>query len=93
MKLKEFEKTTRAKRGVVILRELKANPHRIMGFVVANDEDVVFIQTDKGYTEALKTAEIHFSDRYSNGSFILDEGENGKVTTVWKVAAPENPSE
>ncbi|WHY88807.1 DNA topoisomerase IV subunit A [Neobacillus novalis] len=93
MKLKEFEKTTRAKRGVVILRELKSNPHRIMGFVVANDEDVVFIQTDKGYIEALKTAEIHFSDRYSNGSFILDEGENGKVTTVWKVAAPENPSE
>lgn len=93
MKLKEFEKTSRAKRGVVILRELKSNPHRIMGFVIANDEDVVFIQTDKGYTEALKTAEIHFSDRYSNGSFILDEGENGKVSAVWKVAAPENPSE
>ncbi|ETI66716.1 DNA topoisomerase IV subunit A [Neobacillus vireti] len=93
MKLKEFEKATRAKRGVVILRELKSNPHRIMGFVVANDEDVVFIQTDKGHLETLKTAEIHFSDRYSNGSFILDEGENGKVTTLWKVAAPENPGE
>jgi len=93
MKLKEFEKTTRAKRGVVILRELKSNPHRIMGFVVSNDQDDIFIQTDKGFTETLKTSDIRFSDRYSNGSFILDEGENGKVTNVWKVETPETPSE
>ncbi|WP_223589958.1 DNA topoisomerase IV subunit A [Neobacillus bataviensis] len=93
MKLKEFEKATRAKRGVVILRELKSNPHRIMGFVAANDQDEIYIQTDKGYTETLKTADIKFSDRYSNGSFILDEGENGKVTTVWKEEKPETPSE
>ncbi|MEH7355793.1 DNA topoisomerase IV subunit A [Neobacillus drentensis] len=93
MKLKEFEKTTRAKRGVVILRELKSNPHRIRGFVVANDHDDIFIQTDKGFTETLKTDNIRFSDRYSNGSFILDEDENGKVTNVWKVEAPETPSE
>ncbi|QCJ42765.1 DNA topoisomerase IV subunit A [Bacillus sp. S3] len=93
MKLKEFEKATRAKRGVVILRELKSNPHRIMGFIVANEQDDIFIQTDKGYTETIKTSDLRFSDRYSNGSFILDEGENGKVTTVWKVEAPENPAE
>ncbi|WP_045521746.1 DNA topoisomerase IV subunit A [Neobacillus niacini] len=85
MKLKEFEKATRAKRGVVILRELKANPHRIVGFVVANDEDTVIIQTEKGHTETLLTSEIRLNDRYSNGSFILDEHDNGKVTTIWKV--------
>ncbi|MDN3015926.1 DNA topoisomerase IV subunit A [Paenibacillus sp. BSR1-1] len=93
MKLKEFEKATRAKRGVVILRELKSNPHRIMGFVTANEQDEIYIQTDKGYTETLKTADLKFSDRYSNGSFILDEGENGKVTTVWKEEKPDTPSE
>ncbi|WP_040208943.1 DNA topoisomerase IV subunit A [Neobacillus jeddahensis] len=93
MKLKEFEKTSRAKRGVVILRELKSNPHRIVGFVVANEQDVIFIQTDKGYLETLTTSEIRFSDRYSNGSFILDEGDNGKVTTVWKVEAADKPIE
>ena len=32
MKLDEFEITSRAKRGVVILRELKANPHHVIGF-------------------------------------------------------------
>jgi topoisomerase-4 subunit A len=93
MKMKEFEKATRAKRGVVILRELKSNPHRIAGFEIANEQDVIFIQTEKGHIETLNTADIHYSDRYSNGSFILDEDDNGKVTTVWKTAAPEKPSE
>lgn len=93
MKLKEFEKATRAKRGVVILRELKANPHRVIGFVVANDEDTVYIQTEKGHIETVVTSEIRLNDRYSNGSFILDENDNGKVTTIWKVAGTPNAEE
>jgi topoisomerase IV subunit A len=93
MKLKEFEKATRAKRGVVILRDLKANPHRVVGFVVANDEDTVFLQTEKGHTESILTSEIRFNDRYSNGSFVLDENDNGKVTTVWKVEGPTKAEE
>lgn len=93
MKLKEFEKATRAKRGVIILRELKANPHRVVGFVVANDEDTVFLQTEKGHTETIVTSEIRFNDRYSNGSFVLDENDNGKVTTIWKVAGPTQANE
>jgi topoisomerase IV subunit A len=93
MKMKEFEKATRAKRGVVILRELKSNPHRIMGFVIANEQDIIFIQTEKGQIETLQTADIHYSDRYSNGSFVLDEDDNGKVTTVWKAAVTDKPNE
>jgi topoisomerase-4 subunit A len=92
MKMKEFEKATRAKRGVVILRELKSNPHRITGFVIVNEQDVIYLQTEKGHIETLITADIHYSDRYSNGSFILDEDDNGKVTTVWKAVVPEKPS-
>ena len=91
MKLKEFEKATRAKRGVVILRELKSNPHRITGFVIVNEQDVIYIQTEKGHIETLNTGDIHFSDRYSNGSFILDEDDKGKVTTTWKVPSSEKP--
>jgi topoisomerase IV subunit A len=91
MKLKEFEKATRAKRGVVILRELKSNPHRITGFVIVNEQDVIYLQTEKGHIETLNTVDIHFSDRYSNGSFILDEDDKGKVTTAWKVPSSEKP--
>ncbi|MEH6907511.1 DNA topoisomerase IV subunit A [Neobacillus drentensis] len=91
MKLKEFEKATRAKRGVVILRELKSNPHRITGFVIVNEQDVIYLQTEKGHIETLNTVDIHFSDRYSNGSFILDVDDKGKVTTAWKVPSSEKP--
>jgi topoisomerase IV subunit A len=93
MKLKEFDKSTRAKRGVVILRELKANPHRVVGFIVANDEDTLFIQTEKGHIETIVTSEIRFNDRYSNGSFIIDENDNGKVTTIWIVEGPKKAKE
>jgi topoisomerase-4 subunit A len=88
MKLKEFEKASRAKRGVVILRELKANPHRVIGFILAEERDEVFLQTEKGITENLIVTELKNSDRYSNGSFILDEDDSGKVTYIWKVEAP-----
>ncbi|AIM15053.1 DNA gyrase subunit A [Bacillus sp. X1(2014)] len=89
MKLTEFEKATRAKRGVVILRELKANPHRISGFVVAQDSDTIYLQTEKSFIETIKVGDIRFSDRYSNGSFVLDEEENGRVISVWKVEAED----
>jgi topoisomerase IV subunit A len=92
MKLKEFEKASRAKRGVVILRELKANPHRVIGFILAEERDELFLQTEKGITENLVVSGLKNSDRYSNGSFILDEDDSGKVTNIWKVEAPSESS-
>jgi topoisomerase IV subunit A len=83
MKLSEFEKASRAKRGVIILRELKANPHRIIGFVLANDDDQIFLQSEKGTIESTKASEIRFNDRYSNGSFLLDESESGLTREIW----------
>ena len=56
MKLSEFEITSRAKRGVVILRELKANPHHVIGFVFANEHDTIFIETEKGMIETVNAA-------------------------------------
>jgi topoisomerase IV subunit A len=87
MKLKEFEKTTRAKRGVVMLRELKSNPHRITGFAIANEADEITILTEKGSSESFKVSELKYSDRYTNGSFLIDEGDSGKVTGIWKTDA------
>jgi topoisomerase IV subunit A len=83
MKLAEFERATRAKRGVIILRELKANPHRIIGFTVANDDDIIYLQSDKGTIERIAIADIRFNDRYSNGSFFMDETESGETKEIW----------
>jgi topoisomerase-4 subunit A len=85
MKLSEFELTSRAKRGVVILRELKANPHFVIGFVFTNEEETVFIESEKGIIESVNVADLRFNDRYSNGSFLFDESENGKAKTIWKM--------
>lgn len=84
MKLSEFEKTSRAKRGVVMLRELKANPHRIIGVESVRDEDEVFFQSEKQQILSVKASELRYSDRYSNGSFLVDESETGKLSAIWK---------
>lgn len=83
MKLEEFELTSRAKRGAVMLRELKANPHRVIGAVLVRNGDEVFILSEKGNMERLKASDIRHNDRYSNGSFIMDESESGKVVEIW----------
>ncbi|WP_338469371.1 DNA topoisomerase IV subunit A [Niallia sp. XMNu-256] len=83
MKMTEFELSTRAKRGLVILRELKANPHQVVGFVFAEDHDTIFIATEKGLIHSVNSEDIRFNDRYSNGSFLFDETESGKATTIW----------
>ncbi|MCM3670840.1 DNA topoisomerase IV subunit A [Mesobacillus maritimus] len=85
MKLTDFEPTSRAKRGVVVLRELKTNPHRIIGFEVAQNKDELFLLTEKQQIFSVKPGSLRFNDRYSNGSFLFDENESGKLQELWKV--------
>ncbi|MGE7604856.1 DNA topoisomerase IV subunit A [Peribacillus sp. NPDC097675] len=86
MKLTEFEKTSRAKRGVVVLRELKSNPHRVIGFDTINKTDSLFILSEKGKVETVHAATLKNHDRYTNGSFIFDETESGKAKELWKIS-------
>jgi len=90
MKLSEFEITSRAKRGVVILRELKGNPHHVIGFVFADDDQMIQIETEKGIIETINSSTIRFNDRYSNGSFIFDENESGKAVSIWNQSKLES---
>ncbi len=83
MKVSEFEVSTRAKRGNVMLRELKNNPHRIVFVSFVATDDTIWIQTDKGIVERITSATIRNNDRYSNGSFVLDEASAGKVIDAW----------
>jgi topoisomerase-4 subunit A len=88
MKITEFEKTTRAKRGVVMLRELKKNPHRVVGLEIVNDSDEIILKTNKDYIESVKISNLRLNDRYSNGSFVVDENDNGVIVEVWKEFIP-----
>ncbi|PLR69877.1 MULTISPECIES: DNA topoisomerase IV subunit A [Bacillaceae] len=89
MSLKEFEKTSRAKRGLIMLRELKNNPHRIVGMNLIQTDDKIIIKTEKGQIEEIEPKTLRANDRYSNGSFFIDEGEAGPVKEVWLVTAKQ----
>ncbi|RSL29823.1 DNA topoisomerase IV subunit A [Salibacterium salarium] len=84
MSLDEFERSSRAKRGLVLLRELKKNPHLVAGLEKLTDESNIFrIQTEGGKVETEDIGSLRKSDRYSNGSFLVDTQEYGTVTSMW----------
>lgn len=80
MDLKEFDTLGRAKRGLQVLRELKKNAHRVVLLIdVQNDRQHSFtILTDKDQKISIEPKKYAVSDRYSNGSFVLDENKDGK---------------
>ncbi|MEC0666443.1 DNA topoisomerase IV subunit A [Priestia flexa] len=82
-KMTEFEQSSRAKRGLVMVRELKANPHQITKVQIVTKEDEVVIQSEKNQTERIDPASMRSSDRYSNGSFAIDQAESGDVIDMW----------
>ncbi|WP_077326480.1 DNA topoisomerase IV subunit A [Virgibacillus siamensis] len=86
MKLSEFEKTSRANRGLLMLRELKSKPHRIKGLFTVNNEDTICFRTANGKIHSIFPLNLSASDRYSNGSFVIDSDNQGEVTEVWKEA-------
>ncbi|MCM3743102.1 DNA topoisomerase IV subunit A [Sporosarcina luteola] len=84
MALKELEIAARAQRGVVVLKELKANPHRIVGTQLVKPSEIVILATSKDNKIAVESGTLRLVDRYSNGSSLVDENKNGKITAVYK---------
>ncbi|KGL40013.1 DNA topoisomerase IV subunit A [Listeria newyorkensis] len=83
MKLSEFEPISRAKRGLLMLRELKNSPHRFISLDLADSNDIIHIATDKEVVVNLEVANLRVTDRYSNGSFIMDEQLEGAPVETW----------
>ena len=69
VRLSEFEKTSRAKRGLLMLREVKANPYRTVKSIVLNSREYIGIKTSK--IKYIKSTEFPIMDRYSTGSNII----------------------
>ncbi len=84
MRLAEFERATRAKRGLITLRELKNNPHRLIGMKIVDDPDELIIRTENGKEEIISVSTLRYNDRYSNGSFVIDEKTDGKANLLYK---------
>lgn len=87
MALDEVELGNRALRGVLTLRELKKNPHRICAVVYVEEGEGILITTEKGVQEELREDQYRLADRFSNGSYAVDVDTDGEIIHVQKVPA------
>lgn len=81
-KLKLVNKVSRAKRGVLVLHELKTKPHRIAALVPYAQDHVLHITTTSDRHVKIQTNEYPLGDRYSNGSFVIDTTTDGIPTSI-----------
>ena len=70
VKLNEFELSTRARRGTLLVRDVKTNPYRILK-VFINAKRIGILTYDISY---LKVTELPIVDRYSTGTVIDKKG-------------------
>ena len=75
-------KVSRAKRGVLVLRELKTKPHRIVAVTsYGQDHTLIVTTTSKRHIKIL-TSDYPLGDRYSNGSFVIDTTSDGEPVNI-----------
>ena len=83
MKANELELGSRARRGNLILRRLKKNPHEVAGLTSypADYDGKLEIITDRPQIVEVAVADHHVSVAQSNGMFVVDTDSQG--TPVW----------
>ena len=70
VKMTEFEQSTRARRGVLLVRDVKTNPYHILKTFI-NVKKIGILTTDINY---MKVTELPIVDRYSTGTVINKKG-------------------
>ena len=88
LKLTELDKTTRAKRGLLLMKEIKSNPSQIIKVYIENTKNNIFVKTNNEVKE-LKLNEIPIMDRYSNGSFIVKD----KILDTYNIVSIDDNKE
>ena len=69
IKLSEFEVTSRARKGVQIVREIKTNPYYILKTFIINYKETLGLKLKTEIID-IKLTELPIMDRYSTGSSI-----------------------
>ncbi|MCE5105103.1 DNA topoisomerase IV subunit A [Staphylococcus aureus] len=73
----------RAQRGITLLKELKKNPHRIVAAHVVTGEHSQYTLYSRSNEEHGLINDIHKSEQYTNGSFIVDTDDFGEVIDMY----------
>ena len=71
IKLEEFDITARARKGVLVVRDVKTNPYRILNSFVTNNKQEIGILTDE--INYYKVTEFRLCDRYQTGNQITKD--------------------
>ena len=77
VKIDEFEKSARARRGLMIIKTVKSNPYKIVKTFVIDSKEYIGIKTDE--LEEFKITNISIMDRYSTGGTITKK----KITDAY----------
>ncbi|WP_125385155.1 DNA topoisomerase IV subunit A [Streptococcus gordonii] len=99
MAVADIPVTSRANRGLQVLRELKTKPHRVLaagpvyGEAVdfdlftteaeASEEQILQVISNKGTAYEINLADLSLSERTSNGSFISDTISDEEVFSAY----------
>lgn len=87
MLAQEINQLGRAKRGLMVLRELKKNPHRVV-YMGSGENQQLLVTNQKGQSFEVITNQIPINDRTSNGSFIMDEKTGVQIYEVKTQISP-----
>ena len=93
MAVSELGTMTRARRGLMVLRELKRDPHRVVAMALIQPDQDLAILTDADTSLTLNPAEHPSGDRYSNGSFVIDTETQGTPVLMLPVIQPATASD
>lgn len=81
IKLTEFDKMSRARRGIQIVRDVKTNPYYIFTTVVLPSKEEIYFNTKDGIV-LKKLTEFKLADRYSTGASVKEKYTKiGKIET------------
>ena len=99
MAVADIPVTSRANRGLQVLRELKTKPHRVFAAgpvyseatdfdlftteAEASEEQILQVLSNKGTTYEINLADLSLSERTSNGSFISDTISDEEVFSAY----------
>ena len=86
VRLSEFELSTRTRRGIQVLREVKSHPYSVLTTFITDNKGYLGIKKDEITT--IKLTELPITDRYSTGSQI----SKGSILDAFVVASLVRPN-
>ena len=86
VRLGEFELSTRTRRGIQVLREVKSNPYLVLKTFIEDSKNYIGIRNSDIIN--IKLTELPIADRYSTGSLISKHELNDafSIVTLTRVA-------